>query len=142
MDHKTPNFTFIDHTADLGIRVRGKNMKDLFEEAARTMIRIMVSRVSGKINKTIKISINALDLEDLMVRWLGELLYLFEGEKKIMKNVQIDTISETHLSATVKTVLFTTRMHKILNEIKAVTYHQIQVKKTGKCWEARIIFDL
>ena len=142
MDHKSPNFTFLDHTADLGIRVRGNTMKDLFEKAARSMIRIMVSGVSDKNNKTVNISVNASDLEDLMVRWLGEILYLFEGEKRIMMDIQIDTISETHLNATAETALFTPRLHKIINEIKAVTYHQIQVKKTGNDWEARIIFDL
>ncbi|MBW1774450.1 MAG: archease, partial [Deltaproteobacteria bacterium] len=79
---------------------------------------------------------------DLMVRWLGEILYLFEGEREILSDLDIDSISPTRLDVTLKTVPFNPDIHEILCEIKAVTYHQIQVAQKGDQWRARIFFDL
>jgi SHS2 domain-containing protein len=93
-------------------------------------------------SEIIKLSVAGYDLADLMVRWLGEILYQFEGEHKLVTNVGIDSISPSHLDATLEMVSFDPSLHEILREIKAVTYHQIEVVEKGKHWEARIIFDL
>jgi SHS2 domain-containing protein len=142
MDTNKPNFTLLDHTADLGIKVYGTGLKNLFEAAAKSMMQIMV-RIKG-LQKTrrINLSVDAEDLSDLMVRWLGEILYLFEGEKEVVIDLGIDAISQSHLDATLETVPLNQDLHDILCEIKAVTYHQIEVTRKNKHWEARVIFDL
>ena len=142
MDRDKPDFSLLNHTADLGITVRGTSLKDLFEGAAKSMMHIMVRGKPAEKTKTIKLSVPGEDLADLMVRWMGEILYLFEGEKEIVINVEIDSISPSHLEATVDTVPFYPNRHEILCEIKAVTYHQIEVAEKAGRWEARIIFDL
>ena len=142
MDSNKPHFTLIDHTADLGIMVRGENLKHLFEEAAKSMMYITLKVKRTKKGEIIKLSVAGYDLADLMVRWLGEILYQFEGEHKLVTNVGIDFISPSHLDATLEMVSFDPNLHEILREIKAVTYHQIEVVEKGKHWEARIIFDL
>ena len=142
MDSEKPDFILLDHTADLGIMVRGKDLYDLFERAAKSMMHVMVkSRPPRKTNSN-KLSVDGEDLADLMVRWLGEILYIFEGEKKVVTDVGIDSISPSHLDATIETVFFDPNLHDILCEIKAVTYHQIEVGKKDDYWETRIIFDL
>ena len=142
MDADKPEFIILDHTADLGIMVHGTDIKNLFERAALAMIQIMVmSRPAGK-TKSIKLSLDGQDLAELMVRWLGEILYLFEGEKELVTGIGIDSISPSHLDATLESVSFDPDLHEILREIKAVTYHQIEVAKKDACWEARIFFDL
>jgi SHS2 domain-containing protein len=142
MDSNKANFSFLDHTADLGITVRGTDLKDLFKEAAKSMMQIMVKTKSSKKTRRLKLSVVGEDLADLMVRWLGEILYLFEGEREVVTHVDIDSISQSHLDATLGTVSLDQNLHDILCEIKAVTYHQIQVTKGPRYWEARIIFDL
>jgi SHS2 domain-containing protein len=142
MGSDKPDFSLLDHTADLGIIVRGKNLKHLFEEAAKSMMYVMVKRKRTNKSETIKLSVEGWDLADLMVRWLGEILYQFEGEHKLVTNVCIDLITPSHLDATLEMVAFDPSFHEILSEIKAVTYHQIEVVERGNHWEARIIFDL
>ena len=142
MDSKKPHFTLIDHTADLGIMVRGKDLKHLFEEAAQSMMSIAFKGKRTNKSEIIKLSVAGYDLADLMVRWLGEILYQFEGEHKLVTNVGIDFISPSYLDATLEMVSFDPNIHEILREIKAVTYHQIEVVEKDKHWEARIIFDL
>jgi len=142
MDSKKPDFTLIDHTADLGIIVRGRNLRDLFEAAAKTMMYIMVKKKPADTTKIFNLSVEGYDMADLMVRWLGEILYLFGGEHKLVTGVEVTSVSHSHLDATLETVSFDTNLHQILCEIKAVTFHQIEVDKKDDHWETRIIFDL
>jgi SHS2 domain-containing protein len=142
MDSKKPDFTLLDHIADLGIIVRGRNLRDLFEMAAKSMMYIMVKGKPVDTTKTFNLSVEGYDLADLMVRWLGEILYLFEGEHELVTGVEITSVSHSNLDATLETVSFDTDLHEILCEIKAVTFHQIEVVKKDDHWETRIIFDL
>ena len=142
MESNKPDYTVIDHTADLGITVRGTDIKDLFEEAARSITHLMVRADPAKETKTIKLSVTGCDSTDLMVRWLGEILYLLEGDNNMVIHTRIDSISPSHLNATLKTVPFDPNTDEILYEIKAVTYHQIEVAQKDDHWKARIIFDL
>jgi len=142
MELDKPDFILLDHTGDLGIIVHGTDPKDLFEEAAKSMTYIMVRGKTDEKAKSVKLSVPGHDMDDLMVRWLGEILYLFEGEKKVITDVEIDVISPFRLDARLKTIYFDPNLLEIINDIKAVTYHQIEVTKKGDRWESRIIFDL
>ena len=142
MKTNKPDYSIIDHTADLGITVRGTDLRDLFEEAARSITHLMVTVNPAKELKIVKLSVTGCDSADLMVRWLGEILYLLEGENKVVIHMDIDSISPLRLDATLKTVPFDPKTDEILYEIKAVTYHQIKVAEKSDHWEARIIFDL
>ena len=142
MDFTESDFIVLDHTADLGIMVRGADIKDLFERAALAMMKIMVSSKSAEKSRNHKLSLDGEDLAELMVHWLGEILYLFHGEKKVVTRLEIDSISLSHLDATLETVSFSTDLHEVLCEIKAVTFHQIEVAEKGDQWEAKVIFDL
>ena len=142
MNSNTALFTFLDHTADMGIRVTGKNLKDLLENAARSMIQIMIKGGPGGKTATVQLSVSGEDYADLMVRWLGEILYLFEGDSKIVINTEISSIRKFHLNATLQVAPFNPEQHEILTEIKAVTYHQIEVARKKGLWHAKVIFDL
>jgi SHS2 domain-containing protein len=142
MDLNKPDFTLLNHTADLGFIVRGTDLHNLFEQAAKSMMHIMIKSRPSRVTNVIKLSVDGDDFAELMVRWLGEILYLLEGEKEVVTDIGIDSISPSHLDATLKTVSFDSNLHEILFEIKAVTYHQIEVAEKGGYWEARVIFDL
>jgi len=88
------------------------------------------------------LNLNGTDIEDLMVRWLGEILYIFEAEQKVVFSIVMDTINHKSLKSRLTTIPFDAGSYEIKNEIKAVTYHQIKVAPKGKIWEARVIFDL
>jgi SHS2 domain-containing protein len=142
MDSDTLDFSILNHTADLGILVRGSDLKELFRVAALSMLRVMVHAKPAEDTKRVKLSVTGDDLADLMVRWLGEILYLLEGERVLVIRAEIDFISHSQLDATLATVPFDSNRHKIRCEIKAVTYHQIEVIQKSDHWEATIIFDL
>ncbi|MBW1767749.1 MAG: archease [Deltaproteobacteria bacterium] len=142
MSSKKPDYTLLDHTADLGIKIRGTDLKNLFESAGQALIHLMLRGATPGKTSSMKISVPGVDLDDLMVRWLGEILYLFEGEHLVVNSINIHDLTPYRLEATLKTVPFDPQVHEILSEIKAVTYHQIEVANKGDRWEARVIFDI
>jgi len=138
----TSTYEIIDHTADLGIIVKGPDTKGLFINAALAMIDLMVKGKISDIITTRDILIEGEDFPDLMVRWLGEILYLFEGEDLIVHSIEIKSIGPMQLHATLTLSSFEPGRHQVLREIKAVTYHGISVSKVNSGWEARVIFDI
>ena len=142
MATKTVKYTLLNHTADLGIKIWGDNLIDLFEHAGNALIHVIFGNAHYGKTRSLKISVSGDDLADLMVRWLGEILYLFEGDELVVTSITIDSLNSSQLKATLETVPYDPDIHEILNEIKAVTYHQIQVTNRGDIWEARVIFDL
>jgi SHS2 domain-containing protein len=78
-----------------------------------------------------------------MVNWLREVLYLWTGSERLVKNTQILSISEYELCSKITGDNYKPGCHIIKNEIKAVTYHQIEVKKLPDgSWISQIIFDV
>ena len=142
MDQPTLHYRIIDHTADMGMVVKAGSIRELFSCAAYAMTRIMVEGDFGNEKTERKISIDAEDYPDLMVRWLGEILYLFAGEGLIADAVEIHAVSRTNLSATLAMSAYLPGRHRVLREIKAVTYHDVSVGRTDDEWETRIIFDI
>ena len=139
---RTPVYELMDHTADLGIRVKGKDLIDLFENGGRALLNLMVRVRSRGKSVPLSLKVEGNDLPDLMVRWLSEILYLFEGEKVLATSIKINSLSSTGLEATLRTSPYDPRIHEIIREIKAVTYHGIEVIEKKGLWEASIIFDL
>lgn len=135
-------YRIIDHTADLGIIVKGDDEKNLFIRAAQAMTDLMVKGDITKETVTKDISLKGEDFPDLMVKWLGEILYLFNGEKLLVQSINIKSISPIALKSTLTLSSFEPEHHQVKREIKAVTYHQIFVDKVNDGWQARIIFDI
>jgi len=135
-------YRLIDHTADFGLHIMGADPRDLFTKAGLAMFDVLtdVATLKGLDSQTIRIDGDG--WPDLMVNWLRELLYLWAGEEKLVHSIHIEQINETAVAAQVAYDVFLPEHHRIKNEIKAVTYHQIQVKPVGSGWEARIIFDV
>jgi len=142
MDFNSLSYHIIDHTADLGIIVQGTDEKNLFIRAAQVMTDLMVEGDISKKTVMKDVSLQGEDFPDLMVRWLGEILYLFDGENLIVNSIEIKSISPIQLKSTLTLSSFEPEHHQVIREIKAVTYHQISVDKTKDGWQARIIFDI
>ncbi len=135
-------YQIIDHTADLGIIVKGPDVKSLFIFAAQAMTDLIVKGDIRDRTAIKDVLVEGEDFQDLMVRWLGEILYLFEGENLILNSTEIKSIGPMRLQATLTLASFEPKRHEVQREIKAVTYHQISVNRSDDGWEARVIFDI
>lgn len=136
------SYTLLSHTADLGMIVKGDSCEGLFRNAGMALTDIMILNKALKTGEKKEISIKGNDLPDLMVKWLSEILYLFEGERLITTEIEVNQLSSSSISSTLITCGFDNRYHEVLREIKAVTYHQVDVREDSGIWTARVIFDL
>ena len=137
-----PFYRLFNHTADLGMRVNGVSQKKLFENAGKALIEQLVDIKQRSGGEILPISLSAADFADLMVKWLSEILYLFNGENLVVEDISVANVRENHINSTLTVAPFNTDKHDLIREIKAVTYHQIEVKKKNNLWTARVIFDL
>lgn len=138
----TGNYRLFDHTADFGLEIWGTDAAALFKEAAMALFDLLAAPVTSSGDRSHHIDVTGEDWADLMVNWLRELLYMFNGEERIICGIVILSIEKNRLQATVTSEKYAPRHHEIRNEIKAVTYHQIHVGLHESGWRARVIFDV
>ena len=132
----------LSHTGDLGMLVYGRDVPELFAHAAWAMFDLMSDATRIQPRLTMTIHLEGSDFEDLLVRWLSELLYFYDTQRFLYCTATFNTLEPTRLAATVQGEPFDATRHPIDTEIKAVTYHQIAVKQADGAWHAQVIFDL
>jgi len=136
-------YEIIDHTADVGIRVTSPSLEGLFVEAAGAMFDMMVEQRRALIPSIeVPVQILAPTLDELMVRWLSELLYVFETRRLVFTNFWIDELGEGRLVGSAKGLKFDSARHAQKLAIKAVTYHRIRVERFERGWMAEVVFDI
>jgi len=135
-------FEVFNHTADIGLIIHGENLKALFENAGEAFFHLITDlrKVRRRIERRIHIGGESLDR--LMVDWLSELLYLHDVENLLFKGFQVESVGEDGLRAVVKGEPFQEGVHVIKTEVKAVTYHRIEIRQENGRWRAQVIFDL
>lgn len=138
-------FEILEHTADIGIAAYGKNKKEVFISAAKGMFEIIAGENKNlKENFYGKIKLEADNLEGLLFAWLNELLYIGETKLVILNKFEIKELSDYQIKAEVGGTKINPPSIKIEKEIKAVTYHRLEIKKDGESglWKAQVIFDI
>ena len=138
----TRGYRFFEHTADFGLEIFGDDAPMLFQEAANALSDLITSPVATVHGRQRTVKVSGQDRADLMVNWLRELLYLWNGESQLVRRVEVVNLDETELQATVTCEDYDPDQHEIRNEIKAVTYHQIEAGPFENGWRARVIFDI
>ena len=135
-------YEVLDHTADIGLIVYGGNLKALFENAGEAFFHLITDLRKVRRRTERRINIGGESLERLMVDWLGELLYLHDVENLLFKGFKVESVGEDGLQAVAKGEPFQEGVHVIKTEVKAVTYHRIEVREEKGRWRAQIILDL
>ena len=136
------NYRIIEHTADFGIHVFGNNLNRLFGNAAHALFDLITDVDVLEEKEKINMRVSGSDWPDLMVNWLRELLCLWTVEDRLVKNIDIQRLTEYSLRAVATCDRYEPSRHSIKEEIKAVTYHQINVYQGESGWEAKVIFDV
>jgi SHS2 domain-containing protein len=140
-------YELFDHTADLGMEIYGRTKRDLFANAAFALFDVMIQDVrpptkrGGKERLKIR-TVQGADVEDLLVNFLRELLYGFNGLGWVLNRGSILACTNKKAVAQYDVETYHPKRHLIKTEIKAVTYHGLSVQKIKSGWKARVIFDV
>ena len=135
-------FEYFDHTADIGMRVRGQNLRELFTQSALGMFNLISPIEQFQARDSLDVLLEAPNVEELFWKWLRELHYLFCTQKIIFKEFEFKELSEKLVWAGCSGEYFDTEKHNSEREVKAVTHHGFQVTKDSEGWIAEVIFDI
>ena len=138
-------YELIEHTADIGIRVKAGDLGGIFKNSAMAMFDIIAEKKSqpqaaSDQLKTLTVKQSAENLEELFINWLNELLSLSATKELIFSDFKIDKIDEKNLQAEVIGSDF--KGYRVNAEVKAATYHQLKIGRAVSGWEAEVIFDV
>jgi SHS2 domain-containing protein len=135
------SFRYLDHTADAGIVVTAPTLGVLFETAAFALTELITNVDGLKLEVERQIQLEENEIETLLVSWLQELLYLLDTEQLVFGRFQVN-VTDCFLDAQVWGEPFNSEIHTSKTEIKAVTYHQLEVIESDQGWKAKVIFDI
>jgi SHS2 domain-containing protein len=138
MNRRFGEFEEIEHTADIAIRVWGRDLAELFVNAARGMACQMADAdaVSHTVEHTVELEAD--DVEMLLVTWLGELLYLGERDGCVFTDFDMLEVTPTRLRAVARGGPVWDHRH----HIKAVTFSDLEIVHTDEEYETTIVFDV
>ncbi|MBI4208454.1 MAG: archease [Deltaproteobacteria bacterium] len=139
---KQKHYEPFEHTADVGLRVWGSDLEELFRNSVEAMFSLVVDVNTTEPKETLEIKVEGRDLQTLFFNWLDELLYLHLTKYFLFCEVEKIEMSPNHLQASVRGETIDLERHQLLTELKAVTYHQFEVQQTKEGWQAIVIFDV
>lgn len=135
-------YRHLDHTSDLRVEVYGETLEKLFANSAFAMFDTIAElrHIPPRNQRTIHV--DGIDLADLMFNWLRELLSIWTVDKCLVSGTENIKIKENSLLARAVCTPPLTDRSCLKHEIKAVTYHGLEVARTDGLWTARVIFDV
>ena len=138
-------FEVIEHTADMGIKAYGKDLSELFTNAAYGMASLITDLQKVNPKDSEDISLEAENREELLVSWLNEIIYLSASKSMLFSKFEVSEIDEKHLKAKIFGEEFDIDRHQIETEFKAATYHRLKISNSNLpegVLQAEIIFDI
>jgi SHS2 domain-containing protein len=142
-------YEILDHPTDLKIRSFGKTKEELFSNMLGAMFHGARAEILTTPSPSFKrrglrgglvreIKIKSADEQSLLVDFLNEALTLSDINNEAYFEVKFKKLTGMELAAEI----FSQPIEKMGLEIKAVTYHGVEIKKVSGGWEATVLFDI
>lgn len=144
------DFEALPHTADLKIRVYGQTIKELFRNALIGMFQSIGPKSSDctyqddrivcpKLPISHTVELISIDYDILLVDFLSEVLYLSDVNDEAYLDTTIEHLDETSIKAVLHGIKIDT--FEVV-EIKAVTFHELNIHQKDGIWQTDIVFDI
>ena len=134
-------YKFFDEiTSDVMFEAYGKDLKDLFANAAEAMFTIICKLDKVEPKEERKVEVEADSVEDLLINWLQALIAKVDIDEMFFSRFKIADIDDKHLTAFVYGEPIVPEKGETL--VKAVTYHQYKFEKTDDGYKVRVSFDI
>ena len=137
-------YKFLDHTADVMFEAYGKNLNEVFENAALAVFEVQcdLNLVKNKVKKKIKLKNE--NVEDLLFDFLGELIYLKDAKYVVFSKFKISVKEKNgfELEAVAFGEKINPEKHGLKTDVKAITLHEFFLKKIRNGWKCRVVLDI
>jgi SHS2 domain-containing protein len=133
---------YLPHTADIRMKIQGTSLEELFLNAIRGMNDILkqgfCDPTRNYSHKTV-LETTSSGYTNLLIDFLSDVLSYTYTENVMYCQIQIIRLSENLVMAELRGA----QIDSFEEEIKAVTYHEAEIKKNAKGkWETLVIFDI
>ena len=139
------SYRLLEHTADLALEARADRLNELFAEALRGLTDCLTPVEGVEPIEERSLELEAVDLEQLLVEWLGEAVYLFEVDEMVFSRARVEVSKVAggwRIRASASGERFDPGRHRLKVPIKGVTYHRLEVRRDGESWRARVVLDI
>lgn len=139
----TKKYELLEHPAELRLRIYGKTLEELFINAAEAMADVLIKKEKRKEEreKKEKIQIQSIDINSLLVDFLSEIL----AKSQINKAVYLVSNIKCQVSGkqtNLKAELIGYPIDHFNEDIKAVTYQDLNIQKIDGIWQTILVFDV
>ena len=129
-------------TADLGIEAWGHSLEDAFSSAAHGLAALLSELPGGEQPLEKDIHLEADSLSTLLVQFLNEIIYLEETQDFLPGAVKHLTLTGNRLDATLTGAAYDPEIHTLNAQVKAATYHGLEIVDEGETVRIKVIFDV
>ena len=137
-----PPFEILEHTADVGLKIYGATLEELFANAGRGLMALAFESVSAEPRQRLSLHAEGADYEDLLVCWLSEILYFLDTEGWMFSDFVIQSVEQNKVVGEALGERSDPAQRARAVPVKAVTYHQVSVRQVTEGWEAVVYFDI
>ena len=131
-----------EHTADIGIEAWGPGLEALFEEAADALTEAVLNVDTVEEGETLSVAAEGDEPEELLVAWLEEVLFAFEGQGFATARSRVDSLTDSRVEGTLFGEPFNPTRHAVSAAVKAVTYHDLRIERHNGQHRVRIVLDV
>jgi len=139
---KAQPFRVLEHTADIGFEAFGATRQEVFANAACALMHLTVDLETIAPERQLSLRAEAPDMPNLLVNWLSEILYLFDTEGWLFHDFDVQDLTDHSLGAAARGEKYDRRRHRVKLLVKAITYHQLELRETAQGWRARVYVDI
>ncbi len=133
----------VDHTGDMALLVWAPSLPELFDESARALFDVIVDVASVRPAELVPIAVSdAVDRDDLLVRFLSELLFLHDARGWLFCGITVRSLDDHEIVGEAVGEPLDPQRHVTLRQVKAVTYHRVAIRKDVREWSATVVLDL
>lgn len=135
-------FEILEHTADIGFRVRASTPEELFARAAEALVWLAFELDNVEEREAWQLEAKGEDWDSLLVNWLSEVLYLMDARRLLLRRFEVTRIGPQAVAGRGFGEPCNPALHRAKLVIKGVTYHQLQVEQRPEGWYAQVILDI
>jgi SHS2 domain-containing protein len=128
------------HHSELAVKVFGSSQLELFQNSGWALFDVTTEKIETK--DCVPLEVEGTDRDDLLVNWVRELLYLYQGSGYLLKEFRISELGDKLVKAEASGEKIDPDRHEIKKEVMAIAYDKSRMAKTGDQWTAQLIFEV
>ena len=132
-------YVLIDHTADMMVRAFGSTLEECFGNAAYALFDQTVDLSNVGTSESVDIRVSGIDDEDRLFSFLSEMLFIEDADNLILREFDV-RFEGDDVVCTAKGDRLDRSKHRVKSEVKAVTYHMMQIDRDTP--SVTVLFDV